>query len=173
MTSPHRLPRTHSLASVFILLGVLLFCNTATAQVIPVQREAKLRQLLPAVEADEQAEFLAADDLFFWDDRYMPRTYQAFGGFHDIWYRHNRIDPVTHGNREFPWDATAGTQDCPDVWSFKLLRLPKDSHGNALPIVWYFSSATRARFASPRRERVIRWRARSGHLRKASGILRF
>lgn len=107
------------------------------------EREALYRRLLPRVSDKEVAAALASQDLLLYTDYEMPQAYQfwdgQFPGIHSPDYNvsANGSEPIGNGNREFPWNAPAGTHRAPGVRSLHFVLLPRDDQSRLLPIVWY------------------------------------
>lgn len=107
------------------------------------EREALFRRLLPKVADETVQDALDDPSLILYTELEMPRAYQSWSGpvrgIHDAYYNisANRSERYGNGNREFPWNAPAGTHRTENVSSFRFVRLPRGDNGRLLPIVWF------------------------------------
>ncbi len=114
-----------------------------TVQLMPVEKEQRLRQMLPRVANADLQKVLDDPRLILYTEREIPRAYQFFTGgmqgIHSAYYNisANGSEPFGNGNREFPWGHPAGTQRTKGVEVFRFLWLPRDAHDQPLPVVWY------------------------------------
>lgn len=132
---------------IFIAAIVLLTAARADAQLMSHDREATLRRFFPKVDDAELTKILAGK-LLLWDDIVMPPCYQKWDGLngvHDVMYNISGDAAEAakgHGrggnmNREFPWKSPGGTDNCPNVVTFKFLHLPPRQDGTVWPVVWF------------------------------------
>ncbi len=112
-------------------------------RLMTADREAELRRLMPLVDDDGVQCVLEDPNLILYTDREMPLAYQNWAGelqgVHSPQYNISAVDgePFGNGNREFPWNAPAGTHRADTVTSFHFLHLPRDNQGKLWPVVWY------------------------------------
>lgn len=143
---------TYVVAAVAYLLAFLVGVCTAEppVRIIPIEEERELNAMLPTVEHDSLGRrVITSDQLIWYTDKEMSPAYQLQNTYHSPLYnvsseneqdlRGNRIgrDRVGNGNRDFPWVATAGTDNCENVEIFRFVKLPKDDDGKVLPIVYF------------------------------------
>ena len=117
----------------------------ALVRLMPAKKEGRLRDHLPKV-ADEEVQAILDDPrLILYTENEMPKAYQFWDGqmpgVHNANYNisANGSEPFGNGNREFPWNAPAGTHRAKNVSSFRFLRLPQDENGKVHPVVWFRS----------------------------------
>lgn len=117
--------------------------SPAPFRLMSVEKESRLRQLLPRL-ADKQVQALLDDErLILYTETEMPRCHQdwdgSLPGIHSPYYNisANGSERFGNGNREFPWGTPAGTHRTNSVYSFRFLWLPQDDHGRTLPVVYY------------------------------------
>ena len=111
----------------------------ATVQLMPAEKEKRLRQMLPRVANADLQKVLDDPRLILYTEREIPRAYQFFTGgmqgFHSAYYNisANGSEPFGNGNREFPWGHPAGMQRTKGVEVFRFLWLPRDDARQAAP----------------------------------------
>lgn len=112
-------------------------------QLMSADRERELRRLMPLIDDDDLQGVLEDPRLILYTDREMPPAYQHWvgqlQGVHSPDYNISAVnsEPFGNGNREFPWNAPAGTHRAQSVTSFHFLHLPRDDRGQTWPVVWY------------------------------------
>lgn len=112
-------------------------------QIVSAKKEKLLRRCLPRVDDEEIQAILSDPRTLLYTEDEMPRAYQVWDGqlqgVHSPDYNisANGREPFGNGNREFPWNAPAGTHRCDNVTSFRFLWLPQDENGRTLPVVWF------------------------------------
>lgn len=112
-------------------------------QLMPAEKEAALRKLLPKFEDPEMTALVSDERTIFYTEDEMPRCHQdwdgSLPGLHSPYYNisANSREPYGNGNREFPWGHPAGTHRAAGVYTFRFFRLPQDEQGRTLPVTWY------------------------------------
>lgn len=112
-------------------------------RLVSAARQEQLRRCLPRLADRRMQAVLDDPTLLLYTEQEMPQAYQDFSGdlqgIHSPAYNisANRSEPFGNGNREFPWNAPAGTHRSPGVESFRFLWLPKQPEGHPWPVVWY------------------------------------
>lgn len=118
----------------FAALLLALFTVSAAAQtrVMPADKEALLRSVIPPVADPVLASRLASPNLFLYTDEEMPAAYQGNGRFILV-----RRGVANDGNHRFPWAKPGGLQRVRGVGGFRFISLPETEDGKLKPIVYF------------------------------------
>ncbi len=120
----------------FLLAVLPVLCSPAAAQLMPAEREAVFRKLLPKVGEAWLQDILDSQDLVLYTETEMPKVFQS-GGVHSVYVNIAAIPTHETGNGNvFPWRETAGMQAAHNGDNFKFLYLPR-ANGKRLPIVYW------------------------------------
>ena len=100
---------------------------------------------------DEWFNSLKNKNLLFYSNSEMPPAYQLNSSIHSVNYNisaRKPAEPYGNANIEFPWGNPAGTDNCPNVKSFKFVFLPdavrwwSDTSLGELTIQWHYPQGT-------------------------------
>lgn len=119
----------------YALLVLCLLCSTASAQLMPKDREARIRQVMPMFASEEMNTVARDASLLFYTEREMPKAYQFGGGVHSPYYN-IAANPDPHGNAndELPWREPAGFDEVENAEMVRFVWLPKQANGSPQPV---------------------------------------
>jgi len=114
-----------------LLLTLVTVTAEAQTRIMPVDKEALLRSVIPEVADPVLANRLASPNLFLYTDEEMPAAYQGNGRFILV-----RRGVANDGNHRFPWAKPGGLQRVKGVGGFRFISLPEDALG-VKPIIYF------------------------------------
>ncbi len=118
------------------ILLALLMAGSASAQLIPADREARIRKVMPQFASDEINAVAHDGTLLLYTEAEMPKAYQFNGTAHSPYYRISANPDPTGNANEFPWAEAAGTDHTENLEAVRFVWLPKQANGHPWPVTF-------------------------------------
>lgn len=136
----HRKPSLYPSEVLGVIVYIAVFLLNAPIDLMPKERVAVIKSILPAVECRLTEAALNSEVTIWYDDESLPASYQDMippvTGLRTAFSPLAPDEIFTGGRFRYPWGHTAGTDRCNNCETIKFLTLPVvDEY--VLPIVWW------------------------------------
>lgn len=133
-----------SVKVVILASLVTLSAGPVSAQLMPADREARIRQVMPDFASEEFNSVAHDESLLLYTEAEMPKAYQLtlhpeFGApYTRLHSPYQNIaanpDPTSNANHELPWNEAAGTDRVENLEAVRFLWLPIREDGKRWPV---------------------------------------